>query len=82
MHGKDSSLLHVQKKKKRNLEEEYGCHLAPGISCASQSKEGLVVEHLQDQYVWIKNSSQKKKKQVKWSKKHTQQTPACPEGGL
>lgn len=48
-------------KKKRNLEEEYGCHLAPGISCASQSKEGLVVEHLQDQYVWIKNSSQKKK---------------------
>lgn len=48
--------------KKRKLEEEYSCHLAPGISCASQNKEGLVVENLQDQHVSIKNSFQKKKK--------------------
>lgn len=51
-----------RKKKKRKLKEEYGCHLEPGIPCASQSKEGLVVENLQDQHVWIKNSLQKRKK--------------------
>lgn len=56
------STAHSGKKKKRKLKEEYGCHLEPGIPCASQSKEGLVVENLQDQHVWIKNSFQKRKK--------------------
>lgn len=42
----------------RKQENEYRYLLAPCISCATQSKEGLVVEPLQDQYRWVKNSPQ------------------------